>query len=144
MGEAPLRVDARIEIPGDELRFVASRSGGPGGQHVNKTSSRVALLWDVAGTRALDPVQRARVLRRLGGRVSRDGILRITADDERSQHRNRELARERLAALVAAALARRKRRLPTGPTEAARKRRRDEKRRRGALKRLRKAGDGAD
>ncbi|HUU22646.1 MAG TPA: alternative ribosome rescue aminoacyl-tRNA hydrolase ArfB [Phycisphaerae bacterium] len=138
MSEAALKVDERVEIPGDELWFVASRAGGPGGQHVNKTSSRVTLLWDVERSRALDPVQRARVLRRLQGRISRDGILRVSADDERSQHRNRESARERLGALVAWALARRKRRLPTGPTRAARERRCDEKRRRGTIKRLRK------
>jgi ribosome-associated protein len=144
MGEAPLRVDQQVEIPGDELRFVASRSGGPGGQHVNKTSSRVTLLWDVERSRALDPVQRARVLRRLRGRISRDGILRVSAEDERSQLRNRESARERLGALVAWALARRKRRLPTGPTRAARERRCDEKRRRGDLKRLRGPSDRED
>jgi ribosome-associated protein len=137
MSEAALRVDERLTIPGEELRFVASRSGGPGGQHVNTTSSRVVLLWDVEHSGALDPVQRARVLRRLRGRISRDGVLRVAADDERSQHRNRELARERLAALVAAALVRRRKRLPTEPTEAARRRRRDDKLRRGALKRMR-------
>jgi ribosome-associated protein len=144
MSEAALKVDELVEIPGDELGFVASRAGGPGGQHVNKTASRVTLRWDVERSRALDPVQRARVLRRLRGRISRDGILSVTAEDERSQHRNRELARERLAALVAWALARRKRRLPTGPTEAARRRRRDDKRRRGAVKRLRRASDPED
>ena len=144
MGELPLKVDERITIPGEELRFVASRSGGPGGQHVNTTSSRVVLLWDVERTRVLDPVQRARVLRRLQGRISRDGVLRVAADDERSQHRNRDLARERLAALVAAALVRRRKRLPTEPTESARRRRRDDKRRRGAIKRLRGAAKAED
>lgn len=138
MSEAPLDIDGLLEIPGAELRFVASRASGPGGQHVNRTASRVTLIWDVERSRVLDPVQRARVLRRLRGRISRDGLLRVSADDERSQLQNRQLARERLAALVAAALARRRRRVPTVPTEAAKARRREEKRRRGGIKRMRK------
>ncbi len=118
-----LQVKERITIPGWELWFTASRSGGPGGQHANKTNSRVTLHWRVESTTALTAAQRARVMARLATRIDDEGVLQISAEDERSQHRNRELARERLAALVRDALHVATRRRPTQPTRGSRERR---------------------
>jgi ribosome-associated protein len=100
----PLRVTRSVVIPEKELRWRFSRSSGPGGQSVNTADSRVELSLDVATTTALGPVQRARVLERLSGRLV-DGVLTIAAQEERSQLRNRETARARLAETLAAAVA---------------------------------------
>ena len=127
-----------VLIPGAELSFTASRASGPGGQHVNKTSSRVLLRWDVRDSAALDDRQRARVCERLRSRLTRDDVLQVAAESERSQHRNRELARQRLAALVRGALSRRKRRVRTKVPRGVHRRRVEGKRRRGQVKRLRK------
>jgi len=135
--EEDLPVTDRITIPGSELSFTASRAGGPGGQHVNKTSTRVTLQWDVSATDALGGTQRARVMERLAGRIGKDGVLRVSAEDERSQHRNRQVARSRLAALVEQALHVPRKRIPTRPTRASQKRRVEQKKRRGAIKKLR-------
>jgi ribosome-associated protein len=136
--EKDLPIRDGIAIPGAELRFTASRSGGPGGQHVNTTSSRVTLHWDLAGTTALDPWRRARVMRRLRSRMTRSGEIQIHVEDERSQHRNREIARERLAELIREALRPRKRRVRTRVPAAQRKRRLEHKRRRAETKRRRR------
>jgi ribosome-associated protein len=122
-----------LTIPADELLERFSRSSGPGGQSVNTTDSRVELIWDVAASGALSESQRARLLARLSGRLS-NGVLTVTASEHRAQLRNRVAARERLAALVAAALVPQQVRRPTRPSQAARQRRLDAKRRRGALK----------
>ena len=135
--EEDLQVTDRVTIPGSELGFTASRSGGPGGQHVNKTSSRVTLLWDVSSTSALDDEQRARVIQKLHGRIGKDGALRVSAEDERSQHRNRQEARTRLASLVEQALHVPRKRISTRPTRSSQRRRVEEKKRRGAVKKLR-------
>ena len=140
--EEDLPVTDRITIPGSELSFTASRAGGPGGQHVNKTSTRVTLQWDVSGTDALDATQRARVMERLAGRIGKDGVLRVAAEDERSQHRNRQVARSRLAALVEQALHVPRKRIPTRPSRASQKRRVEQKKRRGAIKKLRSGPPG--
>jgi ribosome-associated protein len=121
-------------VPDAELVERFSRSSGPGGQGVNTTDSRVELSWDVARSGALTEAQRARVLDRLAGRLV-DGVLVIAASEHRSQLRNREAARARLAGLLADALeppspARR----PTRPSRAAHRRRVEAKRRRGDLK----------
>jgi ribosome-associated protein len=137
----PLRVSRSILIPERELRWRFSRSSGPGGQSVNTADSRVELSLDVAQTTALGPVQRSRALERLSGRLI-DGVLTVTAQEERSQLRNREAARERLAAILAEAVSpppRRRRR--TRPSRAAVERRLADKRRRAQTKRLRRAGD---
>lgn len=136
--EEPLPVREGVTIPGTELRFTASRSGGPGGQHVNKTSSKVNLHWDVANTSALSSAERDRVMRRLGTRINAEGILTVAVDTERSQHQNREIARERLARLVREALREPKVRVPTKASLAAKRRRVEEKSRRAALKRNRR------
>jgi ribosome-associated protein len=132
-----LRVRADLVIPAAELEEAASRSGGPGGQHVNKTSTRVSLRWNVIQSSALSDAQRRRLCSQLESRLTRAGDLVVHAAGTRSQSRNRELARERLVELVVAALARRKPRRPTRPTRASKTRRVDEKTRRGGVKRTR-------
>ena len=118
-----------------EIRFRVSRSSGPGGQHANKTETRVEAIFDVEASEALTAAERARVLDRLGE------IVRAVAQDERSQARNRELAAERLIEQVRKAARPRRRRTPTAPTEASRQRRLEEKRRRGEAKRQRQPPD---
>lgn len=133
-----LTVDSGLTIPESELSWRFSRSSGPGGQGVNTADSRVELVWDVAGSAVLSPVQRERLLERLGGRLV-DGKLTIAASEQRAQLRNREAARARLADIVADALrppaAPRR---PTRPSRGARERRLDAKKRRTDIKRLRR------
>lgn len=124
-------------VPEGELMWRFSRSGGPGGQSVNTTDSRVELSFDVAGTAALSDVLKARALERLRARLV-DGVVTIAASEYKSQWRNREAARERLAQLLREAIAPppRKRR-PTKPSKGSVRRRLDDKKRRGQTKRLR-------
>lgn len=131
----PVEVTPALRVPRDELELRASRSSGPGGQHVNKTSSRIELVWDVAASPTLDDRQRARLLARLGARLDSTGRLRIVAQEERSQWRNREAALARFAEVVAQALAVPKARKPTRIPRAAKRARLDAKKQRGALKR---------
>ncbi|MEX0984658.1 MAG: alternative ribosome rescue aminoacyl-tRNA hydrolase ArfB [Actinomycetota bacterium] len=136
----PLRVSRSILIPESELRWRFSRSSGPGGQSVNTADSRVSLSFDVANSSALGPVQRSRATARLAGRLV-SGVLTVTASQERSQLRNREAARERLAAVLAASVAPPPaKRRPTKPTKGAVERRLAKKKRRGRTKRLRRPG----
>ncbi len=137
-----LPVRPGLRIPGAELSFSAARSGGPGGQHANKTSSRVTLRWDVRASVALTGVQRARLLERLATRLDQGQVLAVSVDDSRSQHRNREIARERLAKLVRQALHVPKARRATRPSAGARRRRLESKRQRGAVKKLRRTPPG--
>ena len=133
-----LQVRGSVVIPESELRWRFSRSGGPGGQGVNTTDSRVELSWDVAGSGVLGPTYRARALERLGRRLV-DGVLTVTASEHRSQLRNREAAEQRLAETVRAAIAPPPRpRRPTRPTSSAVERRLADKKRRSELKRLRR------
>jgi ribosome-associated protein len=137
----PLRVTRSVVVPERELRWRFSRSSGPGGQSVNTADSRVELSLDLTTTTALGPVQRARVLDRLERRLV-DGVLTITASEERSQLRNREAARERLAEILAEAVAPPPpRRRPTRPSRRAVERRLVDKRKRAETKRLRRATD---
>jgi ribosome-associated protein len=115
-----------------EIRFRFSRSSGPGGQHAQKSSTRVEAVFEVEGSSGLSEAERRRVLARLGP------VVRAVSQDERSQLRNRELAAERILEQLAAAARPRRRRLATRPTEASRERRLDEKRRQGDTKRLRR------
>jgi ribosome-associated protein len=134
----PLRVTRSIVVPARELRWRFSRSSGPGGQSVNTADSRVELSLDLTTTTALGPIQRARAMDRLAGRLV-DGVLTIAASEERSQLRNREAALERLADTLAAAVAPPPaKRRPTRPSRAAVERRLAEKRRRARTKRLRR------
>jgi ribosome-associated protein len=133
-----VRVGPDVVIPEAELAWRFSRSSGAGGQHVNTTSSRVELSWDLERSTALTARQRALARRRLAG-VLVDGTITVTASERRSQLRNREAAMARLADIVAAAIAPPPpRRRPTKPTAAASERRLDAKRRRGETKRLRR------
>jgi ribosome-associated protein len=109
-------VSEELRIPRDELSFRASRSGGPGGQHVNTSSTRVELLWDVKRSRALSTAQRDLLLTKLSTRMDGEGVLRVVASDNRSQARNRDAAEERLTALVRRALVVPKVRRKTRPT----------------------------
>lgn len=136
-----LHVQQGLVIPGGELSITTSRSGGPGGQHANKTSTRVTLEWTLADSTALDDVQRARLLQRMATYLTQDGVVQIHCDETRSQHRNREIAQERLAELVRNGLRTRKRRKKTKPSKAAKRRRLDAKTRRGKLKKTRKNPD---
>lgn len=134
-----LDVGASRPIREDELTFRYTRSGGPGGQHVNTSSTRVELVFDVAGSPALSDPERSLARRRLRSRLDSEGRLRVVAQDERSRTRNRAIAVERFVALMREALRpppppRR----PTRPTRAATAERLDEKRRAGTRKRLRK------
>jgi len=130
MGEGEvLRVSRSCEIALDELEWRFSASGGPGGQHANRSNTRVEVIFDVAGSPSLGPRQRARLLERLGPTV------RVVASDERSQLRNRELALERLRSRLAAALHVDRARVATKPSAAAKARRMDDKRRRASVKR---------
>jgi ribosome-associated protein len=133
-----LPIKRGLAIPGDELSVTTSRASGPGGQHVNTTESRVQLRWNVPGSRALSEAQRARLRDALASRLTSDGDLVVACASERSQHRNRELARERLAALVRRALTPRRPRKRTNVPRGEKARRREQKRRRGRVKKLRK------
>lgn len=126
-------------IPAAELSWTASRASGPGGQHVNKTSSRITLEWSIADSAVLNAAQRARLRDKLSGRITNDGVLQIHAEDARSQLRNRELAAERLAELVGEALRRRKTRRPTRPGRGARERRLKAKKARSDIKQSRRS-----
>ena len=137
-----LAVVGSVVIPEGELGWRFSRAGGPGGQGVNTTDSRVELVFDVAASTAFTAAQRARVLDRLTGRLV-DGVVTVVAAEHRSQLRNREAARLRLAAMLRQALAPDPpTRRPTRPSRAARERRLADKRRRSELKRFR--GSGAE
>lgn len=127
-----LRVNGRLSLPLGEIELRTSRSSGPGGQHANVTASRVEAVFDVQASASLDERQRARLLERLGP------VVTAVAQDARSQSRNRELALERLAAKLAAALRVQRRRRPTRPTKASRQRRLEQKRRTGERKRSRR------
>ena len=122
-------------MPRSEIELRTSRSSGPGGQHAQKSESRVEAVFDVEASAALSGAQKRRVIAKAGP------VLRAVAQDERSQLRNRELATERLVAALRDALRVPRRRLPTAPTVASRERRLDDKRRRGELKRLRRPAD---
>jgi ribosome-associated protein len=135
---AGLEVSTRLVIPEGELSWRFSRSSGPGGQSVNTSDSRVELSFDVAGSPSLGPTYKERAMERLAGRLV-DGVVTIAAEEHRSQLRNRQAARERLAELLRTATApppppRR----PTKPSKAARKRRLDSKRKHGDTKALRR------
>jgi ribosome-associated protein len=130
-----LHIRPDLALPLSEIELRTSRSSGPGGQHANVTASRVEATFDVAGSATLTEAQRARISARLGPRVT------ATAQDTRSQHRNRELALERLASRLAHALEVRRPRTKTRPTRASQQRRVDTKKRRGEIKRARRPPD---
>ena len=129
-----LGINSWLRIPVSELSFVASRASGAGGQHVNKTSSRVTLMWDVDASDVLAPLIRDRIKEKLANRIDSAGVLQVHVETSRSQLRNRELAMERLRELVLKALERKKARRATKPSKAAKKRRLDSKKRQSQKK----------
>jgi ribosome-associated protein len=132
MERESIRVTRSVSLPLSEIELRVSRSSGPGGQHAQKSSTRVEAVFDVESSEALTDVQKRRVVTRAGP------VLRAIAQDERSQLRNRELAVERLVEKLRAALAVPRKRKPTTPTAAARERRLAAKKRRSQTKRLRR------
>jgi ribosome-associated protein len=136
----PLRIAPGILIPDEEIEAVASRSSGPGGQHVNKTASRIALKFDVLASPSLPAEIRERLRAKLGRRIAADGTVRVVAQDARSQHANRKAAMDRLEALLARALAVEAPRVKTRVNRAERARRLEAKRLRSEIKRGRGAG----
>ena len=126
-----IRVNRSLVIPSDELEWRFSASGGPGGQHANRSNTRAEVRFDIESSPSLGPRQRVRLLERFGP------VVRVVVDAERSQRRNRVLAQERLAERLAAALRVDRPRTPTKPTAGSRQRRLSEKRRRGEQKRQR-------
>jgi ribosome-associated protein len=131
-------------IPDDEIRLEFTTSGGPGGQHANKSSTRAVLVWNVDGSRALGPRQRARIRGRLRHRIDSSGNLRLSSDAYRSQLRNREAVRERLRTMVEHALRPEKKRIGTAPTRSSKENRLKSKRVRSEVKRARQAPSADD
>lgn len=129
-----IEISPALRIPRSELSYRATRAGGPGGQHVNKTASRIELWWHPASSISVTDEQRRRLLDRLAARLDGDGWLRIVASEERSQLRNRAAATERFRALVAQALRVPRTRRKTKPSRAAKAARLDQKRRRSDTK----------
>jgi ribosome-associated protein len=135
MAAESIRVTRSVVLPLAEVELQVSRSSGPGGQHAQKSETRVVAVFDVEASNALTTAQKRRVVAKAGP------VLRAVAQDERSQTRNRELALERLVAALREALRVERKRKPTKPTAASRERRLEQKRRRGHVKRLRRPPD---
>jgi ribosome-associated protein len=135
--EGVLEITDAVWIPRTELTYRATRSGGPGGQHVNTSSTRIELTWNVADTPNLDEAQRARVREKLANRIDGDGVLHLSASDSRSQHQNKEAVTERFQELLRQALEVPKARKRTRPSRAAREERLGAKRRQSEKKRMR-------
>ena len=134
-----LEINARVSVPLSELSFSASRSGGPGGQHVNTSSTRIELWWDLAASPSLDDESRARVASRLASRLVDDGrLLRLVSSGSRSQAQNRADVIERFRSVLSAALREVKPRKRTSPTKASKEQRLQGKRHRGETKRQRR------
>ncbi|HEY0242270.1 MAG TPA: alternative ribosome rescue aminoacyl-tRNA hydrolase ArfB [Gemmatimonadaceae bacterium] len=133
-----LRVNESLVIPRAELAMRATRASGAGGQHVNKTSSRIEISWNIRESRALTDADRERLLDRLASRLSEEGAIRTVASDTRSQLRNREAAERRLAETIAKALIVQKKRRPTRRPRAANEARLTEKKKHSDRKRERK------
>ncbi len=132
-----IRINDNLSIPEIEISFVASRSGGPGGQNVNKVSSRVTLSFDVGRSTALSDEQKAVVLRSLGKRVNKEGILQIVSQRTRSQDMNRTAALERFGDLLRRALTPKRPRIKTRVPATAKQIRLDQKKKRTAIKQTR-------
>ena len=132
-----LQINDSLWIPRAELTYRATRSGGPGGQHVNTSSSRVELAWDVGASPSLTDEQRARIQDKLANRINSEGVLLMSSSEQRSQHQNRESVTARFAELVAQALVIPKKRIRTRPSRASREARLDEKKKRSEVKKMR-------
>jgi ribosome-associated protein len=138
MDDTLLNITPEVSIPRSELQYRASRAGGPGGQHVNTSSTRIELLWDLANSRAVDDIQRERIRTRLAARLDAEGMVRVVAADRRSQQQNKQAADARLAALVRHALHVPKKRRATKPTRASKEKRLTEKKKHSDKKKQRR------
>jgi ribosome-associated protein len=136
--ENALPIRPGLNIPMSELHFRFSRSGGPGGQHANRSATRVELLFDVAHSPSLDDSQRATLTGKLSSHLDREGVLHLVSQSSRSQTRNREELVRRFRSLLASALVRRRKRRPTRRTRSSRERRLESKRQRSEVKRQRR------
>lgn len=139
-----IRISDELIIPEREIVFSASRSSGPGGQHVNKTSTRITLAFGVEESQVLTDDQKNLIRRRLSGRIGKDGLLKVHSGETRSQFANKELAKRRLAELIRDALKRPKKRTRTKPTLASKQRRLNLKKQAGQKKRLRQKPGNED
>ena len=132
-----IHINKNLSIPLSELEFRFSTSGGPGGQHANRSATRVTLLFDIQHSPSLDEITRQRLLHKLQHRLDKQGILQIQVQDSRSQRQNREIAITRFQQVITNALKRRKKRVPTKPSKAAKQRRLDSKKKRSQRKKER-------
>jgi ribosome-associated protein len=133
-----VQVNRRLTIPPNEIEMRFTTSGGPGGQHANRSSTRAEAAWNVETSAVLGPRQRQRLREKLRHRIDSNGVLRVASDTHRSQLRNREEAVARLARLVSDALKPRAKRIATAPSKQARERRLESKRRQSQKKRERR------
>jgi ribosome-associated protein len=133
-----LPVTPQLSIPRSEIQYRASRASGPGGQHVNTSSTRIELLWDLTGSQAVTDEERERIRIKLAPRLDSEGMVRVVASDRRSQAQNRQAADERLASLLRHALHVPKKRRATKPTRAAKEKRLSEKKHHSDKKRDRR------
>ncbi len=133
-----IKLGRGVSVPEAELELRAARSGGPGGQSVNTTDSKVELRWSVRETGALSPAQRERVLDRLGSRLTKDGVLILQGSEHKSQHRNRDAVLSRFQSIVGEALEPPRQRRKTKVSRGAKRRRLEAKRKRSETKKLRK------
>lgn len=133
-----LSVTPTLSIPRSELQYRATRSGGAGGQHVNTSSTRIELLWDLPGSTAVSDEQRERIRQKLAARLDSDGMVRVVSSEHRSQGQNREAADKRLVALVRQALVIQKKRKATKPTKSSKEKRLNEKKKHSDKKKNRK------
>lgn len=136
-----ISINTKLTIPLYELSFRFSRSGGPGGQHVNRSETKVELLFDVTNSPTLDELQRVKIRKELGHLIDQKGVLHLTSEETRSQHQNRDLVVARFQFLLQEALRPRKKRKRTRPSAGSIQRRLDQKRRRSKKKQDRKRVD---
>jgi ribosome-associated protein len=136
-GDREVRVRPGLVIPGSALEIRFSRSGGPGGQNVNKVETKAEVRFDLAATALLTPDEKARVMAKLASRLTKDGILAVSCERTRHRERNLNDALFRMGEILREALHRPKKRRPTRPTRSSKRQRIDEKRRRGEIKRMR-------
>ncbi|MBI5215510.1 MAG: aminoacyl-tRNA hydrolase [Ignavibacteriae bacterium] len=134
----PLTITHTVSIPSSELTFRFARSGGRGGQNVNKVETKVELLFDVLQSPNLSDEERQRVLHRLESRIDSEGVLHVVSQEHRTQNKNREEATKKFVQLMKHALAKRKKRIKTKPSAEAKEKRLEEKKKRSTIKKLRK------